>query len=335
MNATVQPDGARKVGIGLGVGIFFLPIVFAWFLLRKGHSTVSRVLGFAWLGLGFLVMIANAGSNGAGSSTNKTTSSKPSLSELQANAVDDADLTIKRYGTPDGDRDNLNEHAPLAERYLTYKKENVCFYFVGKGKSSGEAPGWKLVLTRSVNDTKSSVSLDSTIIEKRMKNRDITQVVTDGAGSKQQPIRVQAKDLYHAYAYDSSGDSKFKNSYVIINGLVSDTSAIMKDDLDNALNIDERHEMPSAAELQQESKINHISEEALRKTYPSICLVLSSTSRGTNGMGLWGDVLLVFNTHPEDLKKLKKGSQVEIIGQVTGWRNDVVIVNDCRLLKKP
>jgi hypothetical protein len=57
-----QPETTRKVGIGLGIGIFLLPIVFSWFLLRKGHSTVSKVLGFGWLGLGLLIMISSPSS---------------------------------------------------------------------------------------------------------------------------------------------------------------------------------------------------------------------------------------------------------------------------------
>ncbi|HGO9723690.1 TPA: hypothetical protein ACLECI_002299 [Pseudomonas aeruginosa] len=42
---------SRNVGFWLGVGIFLFPIIFVWFLLRSGHSTTSRVIGFAWLAL--------------------------------------------------------------------------------------------------------------------------------------------------------------------------------------------------------------------------------------------------------------------------------------------
>ena len=45
-----QPETTRKVGFGLGVGILLIPLVFIWFLLRKGHSERSRIIGFAWLG---------------------------------------------------------------------------------------------------------------------------------------------------------------------------------------------------------------------------------------------------------------------------------------------
>lgn len=41
----------RKVGLLLGIGIFLLPIIFAWFTLRKGHSVVARVVSLGWLGI--------------------------------------------------------------------------------------------------------------------------------------------------------------------------------------------------------------------------------------------------------------------------------------------
>ncbi|EOZ4792144.1 MULTISPECIES: OB-fold protein [Pseudomonas] len=46
----------RSVGFWLGVGVFLFPAVFVWFLLRQGHSTTSRVIGFAWLGLALFVL---------------------------------------------------------------------------------------------------------------------------------------------------------------------------------------------------------------------------------------------------------------------------------------
>ncbi|WP_449106709.1 OB-fold protein [Pseudomonas mohnii] len=48
----------RSVGFLLGIGILFIPIIFAWFLLRKGHSVLARIIGFAWLAVGVLVMLA-------------------------------------------------------------------------------------------------------------------------------------------------------------------------------------------------------------------------------------------------------------------------------------
>lgn len=46
----------RSVGFWLGVGVFLCPIIFVWFLLRRGHSATSRVIGFAWLALVLVAM---------------------------------------------------------------------------------------------------------------------------------------------------------------------------------------------------------------------------------------------------------------------------------------
>jgi hypothetical protein len=61
--AIVDPAApeTRRVSVPLIIGIVLVPIVFSWFLLRKGHSTLSRVLGFGWLGLGLLSVIGALG----------------------------------------------------------------------------------------------------------------------------------------------------------------------------------------------------------------------------------------------------------------------------------
>jgi hypothetical protein len=43
-------DGQRSVGFLLGLGILLVPLLFAWFTLRTGHSRLSRVVAFGWLG---------------------------------------------------------------------------------------------------------------------------------------------------------------------------------------------------------------------------------------------------------------------------------------------
>ncbi|ATR81715.1 hypothetical protein CS390_03710 [Pseudomonas sp. HLS-6] len=57
-NVQMHPAQAmsRNVGFWLGVGIFLFPVIFVWFLLRQGHSTTSRVIGFAWLALMVVAM---------------------------------------------------------------------------------------------------------------------------------------------------------------------------------------------------------------------------------------------------------------------------------------
>ncbi|MBN3492037.1 WYL domain-containing protein [Vibrio neptunius] len=39
----------KSVSVKLKLGIVFLPIVFSWFTLKKGYSTLSRAVSFAWL----------------------------------------------------------------------------------------------------------------------------------------------------------------------------------------------------------------------------------------------------------------------------------------------
>lgn len=43
----------KKVSIPLAIGIFLIPLIFAWFTLRKGYSKTARMISFGWLILGF------------------------------------------------------------------------------------------------------------------------------------------------------------------------------------------------------------------------------------------------------------------------------------------
>lgn len=45
-SAPAQP---KSVSLLLGAGILLVPLVFSWFTLRKGHSTLARVIAFTWL----------------------------------------------------------------------------------------------------------------------------------------------------------------------------------------------------------------------------------------------------------------------------------------------
>ncbi|WP_417509595.1 hypothetical protein [Methylophaga sp.] len=42
-------DEKRAVSIYLGLGIFFIPIIFSWFTLRRGYSSLAQVVSFSWL----------------------------------------------------------------------------------------------------------------------------------------------------------------------------------------------------------------------------------------------------------------------------------------------
>ena len=46
--------GPHKVGALLAVGIFLVPYIFGWLLLRKGYSTQARIVGLGWMALIFI-----------------------------------------------------------------------------------------------------------------------------------------------------------------------------------------------------------------------------------------------------------------------------------------
>ena len=58
-----QPVPPRRVGVLLGIGILFMPYLFGWLTLRKGHTSTARIVTFGWLGV---VAIALATSDKGG-----------------------------------------------------------------------------------------------------------------------------------------------------------------------------------------------------------------------------------------------------------------------------
>lgn len=47
----------RKVSIPLAIGIFIIPLIFAWFTLRKGYSNLARIVSFGWLIAGLVAFL--------------------------------------------------------------------------------------------------------------------------------------------------------------------------------------------------------------------------------------------------------------------------------------
>lgn len=75
-----QSSATRKVGAALGIGIFILPWIFAWFLLRRGYSNTSRLIAFAWM----LAIIIFAIVGRGGSDQVETANSSPAAVEEPA-----------------------------------------------------------------------------------------------------------------------------------------------------------------------------------------------------------------------------------------------------------
>ncbi len=74
-------EQSRSVGFGLGAGIFLVPLVFAWFTLRKGHTKIARVVSFAWLAAS-LILVGMQGEQKPASSA-VASSAKPTIETAQ------------------------------------------------------------------------------------------------------------------------------------------------------------------------------------------------------------------------------------------------------------
>ena len=62
--AAAQSEKRRSVGFLLGLGIFLLPYVFAWFTLRKGHTQAARIVSLAWMALLLFVFATSNNQSG-------------------------------------------------------------------------------------------------------------------------------------------------------------------------------------------------------------------------------------------------------------------------------
>lgn len=105
-----QPEGTRRVSVPLMIGIAFLPIVFVWFLLRKGHSVFARAVGFGWLGV--LVIIAATTDHktpASGTTSGQSTAANGSTSQATESAASSSGPTWD-YSDQKDDMRGTSEH---------------------------------------------------------------------------------------------------------------------------------------------------------------------------------------------------------------------------------
>lgn len=95
MTATVQDQPTRKVGILLGIGIFLLPIIFSWFTLRTGHSTLSRIVGFGWLAI--VIIAAAVGGTPATTPSGSPVATASSETRVTSPARRSDQITMAQY----------------------------------------------------------------------------------------------------------------------------------------------------------------------------------------------------------------------------------------------
>lgn len=53
-------EAERPVSARLAIAIVFVPLIFSWFTLRQGYSTLARVISLGWAALVFLLVIGGA-----------------------------------------------------------------------------------------------------------------------------------------------------------------------------------------------------------------------------------------------------------------------------------
>ena len=110
----------RAVGAALGIGIFLVPFVFAWFTLRKGYGIVARVVSLGWMAI--IVLIAIRG---------PSHSDQSQLPESDANLVaespTDAAIPPASQSAPEPHKMAKNTLFEMAEK--TKECSNVTFLF--------------------------------------------------------------------------------------------------------------------------------------------------------------------------------------------------------------
>lgn len=130
-----QPS--RRVSLLLGIGVFLLPIVFVWFLLRTGYSTVARVVGFIWLVVSLIVGFSVAGQGSAPVTSVATT---PTVETSPTDAG-----TEPRRVNPRGPVVTAAEYAQL-ETGMSYDDAVGVIGAPGEELSSNELAGTRTVM---------------------------------------------------------------------------------------------------------------------------------------------------------------------------------------------
>jgi hypothetical protein len=132
-NQAPESTQERSVGLLLGLGIFLIPYIFAWFTLRDGHSTTSRAASFTWLAVFFCAAAA-----GGSQESNETKTEEPAAAAIQDEASSKAypstgDLNVGEsatfddwrvtFGDPSHSRVNGDDRAAPGHVYLTLTYE--------------------------------------------------------------------------------------------------------------------------------------------------------------------------------------------------------------------
>lgn len=152
-NPAGQPpvgQSPRKVSFLLGLGIFLIPLIFAWFTLRQGYSTMAKVISFGWLVLS-LIMVLGA------SPSNENSASTPTNSI--ATQSDSSEL-VQQTNTADSIEPAAEQEAVISEPQYTQISAFQLFTEYQANEVAGDRKfkGQQLLVSGTVDKVESDIS---------------------------------------------------------------------------------------------------------------------------------------------------------------------------------
>lgn len=95
--ATIPP-AHREVSAKLWIGILFVPLVFSWFTLRKGHSAQQRKLAFGWLAVALVLTAANPRNATPATGASRSLHAAPSVQRQKLTPNDKHEVSSQKHG---------------------------------------------------------------------------------------------------------------------------------------------------------------------------------------------------------------------------------------------
>lgn len=89
------PKRSRRVSRALFIGVLLMPVIFVWFLMRRGYSTTAQAIGVAWLGVIGVVLLLSAPRSLVSSAPPSVVDGSPRAWETQSAAPEPSALHFK------------------------------------------------------------------------------------------------------------------------------------------------------------------------------------------------------------------------------------------------
>lgn len=125
----LTPKSSRKVSRALFVGVLLMPVIFVWFLMRRGYSTKAQAIGVAWLGAIGLILLLSAPHGLESDAPPSVVADAPRAWEAHASApepsaldykLDQTRSVSKMLRTPVTLTNNVGRDLPYVEVFCSY-----------------------------------------------------------------------------------------------------------------------------------------------------------------------------------------------------------------------